>query len=53
VKILPVVLAGLVLAAPVAAGRQARVSPSTPQAGKGTIYVSSYKGSIAVREVYP
>ena len=42
-------LAGLALAAPIAAGPQARSSPPPAAApGKGTIYVSSYKGTIAV-----
>ena len=48
-KALPLVLAGLALAAPIAAGSQARPSPTPAAApGKGTIYVSTYKGTIAV-----
>ena len=45
---LPLVVLALGLAAPIAAGPQGRSAPAPTMPGKGTIYVSTYKGSIAV-----
>ena len=47
-SLLPLVAVLTAVAAPMVAGQQARSSPPPAVAGKGTIYVSTYKGTIAV-----
>ena len=47
-SLLPLIAALLAVGAPIVAGPQARQSPPPAVAGKGTIYVSTYKGTIAV-----